>query len=70
VHTVTETVPALEVRSELVDATFLFARNPERDRVAALVTVDQRGATTRGEVFTPWRYRPAWAASVVGPFTP
>jgi hypothetical protein len=39
VHTVTETVPALEVRSELVDATFLFARNAERDRVAALVTV-------------------------------
>ena len=41
VHTVTETVPALEVRSELVDATFLFARNTERDRVAALVTVDR-----------------------------
>jgi len=40
-HTVTETVPALEVRSELVDATFLFARNTERDRVAALVTVDR-----------------------------
>lgn len=41
VHTMTETVPALELRSELVDATFLFARNTERDRVAALVTVDR-----------------------------
>ena len=41
VHTVTETVPALQVRSELVDATFLFARNTERDRVAALVTVER-----------------------------
>jgi hypothetical protein len=41
VHTVTETVPALEVRSELVDPTFLFARNTEHDRVAALVTVDR-----------------------------
>lgn len=40
-HTVTETVPALEVRSELVNATFLFARNTERDRVAALVAVDR-----------------------------
>jgi hypothetical protein len=41
VHTVTETVPALEVRSELVNATFLFARNAERDRVAALVAVER-----------------------------
>lgn len=41
VHTVTETVPALEVRSELVNATFLFARNTERDRVAALVAVER-----------------------------
>lgn len=41
VHTLTETVPALEVRSELVNATFLFARNSERDRVAALVAVDR-----------------------------
>jgi hypothetical protein len=41
VHTVRETVPALRVRSELVDATFLFARTAERDRVAALVTVDR-----------------------------
>jgi len=41
VHTVRETVPALRVRSELVDATFLFARTAERDRVAALITVDR-----------------------------
>jgi len=41
VHTLTETVPALEVRSELVDATFLFARNAERDRVAALIAVER-----------------------------
>ncbi len=41
VHTVSETVPALVIRSELVDATFLFARTTERDRVAALVAVDR-----------------------------
>ena len=41
VHTVSETVPALELRSELVNATFLFARNTERDRVAALVAVER-----------------------------
>jgi hypothetical protein len=41
VHTATETVPALLVRSELVDATFLFARRTERDRVAALVAVER-----------------------------
>ena len=41
VHTVNETVPALRVRSELVDATFLFARTAERDRVAALISVDR-----------------------------
>jgi hypothetical protein len=41
VHTVSETVPALAIRSELVDATFLFARTAERDRVAALVSVDR-----------------------------
>jgi hypothetical protein len=41
VHTVTETVPALVIRSELVDATFLFARTAERDRVAALVAVER-----------------------------
>jgi hypothetical protein len=40
-HTVNESVPALVVRSELVDATFLFARSAERDRVAALVAVDR-----------------------------
>jgi len=41
VHTVSETVPALIVRSELVDAIFLFARVGERDRVAALVAVER-----------------------------
>jgi hypothetical protein len=41
VHTVMESVPALVVRSELVNATFLFARTAERDRVAALVAVDR-----------------------------
>jgi hypothetical protein len=41
VHTVSETVPALIIRSELVNAVFLFARTAERDRVAALVTVDR-----------------------------
>ncbi|MEO7296106.1 MAG: hypothetical protein ABIZ57_08170 [Candidatus Limnocylindria bacterium] len=41
VHTARETVAALHVRSELVDATFLFARSAERDRVAALVAVER-----------------------------
>lgn len=41
VHTARETVAALHVRSELVDATFLFARGAERDRVAALVAVER-----------------------------
>ena len=41
VLTVRETVAALHVRSELVDAIFLFARMAERDRVAALVAVDR-----------------------------
>ena len=41
VYTVNETVPALLVRSELVNATFLFSRTAERDRVAALVAVDR-----------------------------
>ncbi len=41
VYTVSETVPALVLRSELVDATFLFARTTERDRVAALVTIER-----------------------------
>lgn len=41
VHTVRETVAALQVRSELVDAIFLFARTAERDRVAALIAVQR-----------------------------
>lgn len=41
VYTVSETVAALLIRSELVDATFLFARRAERDRVAALITVER-----------------------------
>jgi hypothetical protein len=41
VHAVRETVPALTIRSELVDATFLFARTAERDRVAALIALDR-----------------------------
>jgi hypothetical protein len=41
VHALSETVPALAIRSELVDAIFLFARTAERDRVAALVTIDR-----------------------------
>ncbi|HEY8171287.1 MAG TPA: hypothetical protein VIH24_09365 [Candidatus Limnocylindria bacterium] len=39
VHTVTESVPALTIKSDEVDATFLFANVRERDRVAALVAV-------------------------------
>jgi hypothetical protein len=41
VHAVRETVPALIIRSELVEATFLFARTAERDRVAALIAIDR-----------------------------
>lgn len=41
VHAVRETVPALIIRSELVDATFLFARTAERDRVAALIAIER-----------------------------
>lgn len=41
VHAVRETVPALTIRSELVDATFLFARTAERDRVAALIAIER-----------------------------
>jgi hypothetical protein len=41
VHALRETVPALAIRSELVDAIFLFARTAERDRVAALVTISR-----------------------------
>jgi hypothetical protein len=39
VYTITESVPALTVKAEEVDATFLFANPRERDRVAALVAV-------------------------------
>ena len=38
-YTVSESVPALAIRSEEVDATFLFANTRERDRIAALVAV-------------------------------
>ena len=41
VHTANESVPALIVRTESVDATFLFARTGERDRVAALVALER-----------------------------
>jgi hypothetical protein len=41
VHTASETVAALRVRAEAVDATFLFARRGERDRVAALIALDR-----------------------------
>lgn len=41
VHTARETIAALRVRSELVDATFLFARTAERDRVATLIAVER-----------------------------
>lgn len=41
VHTATESVPALIVRAESVEATFLFARSGERDRVAALIAVER-----------------------------
>lgn len=39
VYTISESVPALAVRSEEVEATFLFANTRERDRIAALVAV-------------------------------
>lgn len=41
VHTASESVPALVIRAEMVDATFLFARTAERDRVAALISVER-----------------------------
>ena len=41
VYTVTESVPALTIRSEEVDATFLFAKTSERDRIAALIAVSR-----------------------------
>ena len=41
VHTIRETVPALAVRADGIDALFLFAKRNERDRIAALVAVDR-----------------------------
>ena len=41
VYTVSEAVPALSVRAENVEATLLFAKTGERDRVASLVAVDR-----------------------------
>ena len=41
VFAINESVPALVMRAELVDATFLFARVSERDRVAALIGVER-----------------------------
>jgi hypothetical protein len=41
VYAKSETVPALLVRAELVDAIFLFTRTGERDRVAAHVAVER-----------------------------
>jgi hypothetical protein len=41
VHTASESVPALVIRTESIAATFLFARTGERDRVAALVAVER-----------------------------
>jgi hypothetical protein len=41
VHTATESVPALVVRTDSIHATFLFARTGERDRIAALVAVER-----------------------------
>jgi hypothetical protein len=41
VYTASETVPALVIQAEDVDATLLFAKTGERDRVAALVAVER-----------------------------
>jgi hypothetical protein len=41
VHTVSETIPALTVRAESVDAIILFARISERDRAASMVGVER-----------------------------
>jgi hypothetical protein len=41
VYTIRETLPALQVRTDNIDATFLFPKRGERDRVAALVAVDR-----------------------------
>ena len=41
VYTASETVPALVIQAEDVDATLLFAKTGERDRVASLVAVER-----------------------------
>jgi hypothetical protein len=41
VHTIDETVPALQVRADDIDAVILFSRTAERDRAAALVPVER-----------------------------
>jgi hypothetical protein len=41
VHTASETVPALVIQADEVDATLLFAKTGERDRVASLVAVER-----------------------------
>ena len=41
VYTVSEAVPALRLRAKDIDATLLFAKTGERDRVAGLVAVDR-----------------------------
>ena len=41
VHTIRETVPALILRADGVDATCLFPKRGERDRVAALVATER-----------------------------
>jgi hypothetical protein len=41
VHTASESVPALAIRTDTIEATFLFARTGERDRVVALVAVER-----------------------------
>lgn len=40
VHTIRETVPALRVRAGDVEATFLFPKRGERDRIAALLAAE------------------------------
>jgi hypothetical protein len=41
VYTISEAVPALRLRADLIDATLLFAKTGERDRVAGLIAVDR-----------------------------
>ncbi len=41
VYTASETVPALVIQAEDVDATLLFAKTGERDRIASLVAVER-----------------------------